>query len=104
MSDEVKSALEKFRAALWDSLYGQGITKEYAQAVDKEIDEAIAAWNRRAPDPALSVLREALNRIIIMCDGPVQQDGSQKLDPFELGGAVSSVARAALQAIEGEGK
>lgn len=60
-------------------------------------DESEIAWNARSTDGLVG----ALERIIIFCDGPTQQDGTQKQGPFQLAEAVSSVARAALSAHKG---
>ena len=38
-------ALGSFKAALWDSLYGKGITKKYAQSVSDEIDAAVKKYS-----------------------------------------------------------
>ena len=35
--DELTEALDKMWAAMWNSVYGDGLSVEYAQSVDKEI-------------------------------------------------------------------
>lgn len=42
------------------------------------------------------IMRKAFYKILSMCEGPVLADGTQKLDPFELGPAVAKCAREAL--------
>lgn len=39
---ELEAVLERAQAAMWDSHYGKGIAVEYAQAVDAEINNALA--------------------------------------------------------------
>lgn len=82
-----------------------GNNAEAQQIVDAQL-EAIAAWNRRAPDPKVAALveaaRELSNGLELDPDDP--ERALRISSGFVRANALLADLRAALQAIEGGGK
>lgn len=55
---DLREAMERAKASVWDGHYGKGITVDYARAVDKEISEATSKADKAlARTPAQSLAR-----------------------------------------------
>jgi len=59
---DLREAMERAKASVWDGHYGKGITVDYARAVDKEISEATSKADKalaRTPAQSLAACKAA---------------------------------------------
>lgn len=62
---DLREAMERAKASVWDGHYGKGITVDYARAVDKEISEATSKADKalsRTPAQSLAKVQAAALR------------------------------------------